>query len=83
VTKDRILHALRPDHLRAQGAASPGEGAGVSTPEAEPEFPELESRLRQYKAQTDKLTVEFVDPFKHPGRVKEMNISQSGPRINR
>jgi ABC-type uncharacterized transport system involved in gliding motility auxiliary subunit len=48
---------------------------------SEPEYPELDSRLRQYKAQTDKLTVEFVDPFKHPGRVKELNISQSGPRI--
>jgi ABC-type uncharacterized transport system involved in gliding motility auxiliary subunit len=47
----------------------------------EPEYPDLDSRLRQYKAQTDKLTVEFVDPFKHPGRVKELNISQSGPRI--
>jgi ABC-type uncharacterized transport system involved in gliding motility auxiliary subunit len=47
----------------------------------EPEYPELESRLRQYKAQTDKLSVEFVDPFKHPGRVKELNISQTGPRI--
>src|SRR5437016_5911734 len=39
------------------------------------------ARLRQYNAQTDKLTVEFVDPFKHPGRVKELNISQSGPRV--
>jgi len=47
----------------------------------EPEYQELDSRLRQYKAQTDKLTVEFVDPFKHPARVKELNISQSGPRI--
>src|SRR5437588_1928709 len=35
---------------------------------SEPEYVELESRLRQYKAQTDKLGVEFVDPFKHPGR---------------
>src|SRR5690242_811641 len=48
---------------------------------AEPEYAELDARLRQYKAQTDKLTVEFIDPFKHPGKVKEMNISQSGPRI--
>src|SRR5262249_19719375 len=48
---------------------------------SEPEYTELDQRLRQYKAKTDKLTVEFVDPFKHPGRVKEMNISQSGPRI--
>jgi ABC-type uncharacterized transport system involved in gliding motility auxiliary subunit len=48
---------------------------------SEPEYSELDSRLRQYKAQTDKLTVEFVDPFKHPARVKELNISQSGPRV--
>ena len=48
---------------------------------SEPEYTELDGRLRQYKAQTDKLKVEFVDPFKHPGRVKELNISQSGPRI--
>ena len=47
----------------------------------EPEYGELDARLRQYKAQTDKLSVEFVDPFKHPGRVKELNISQTGPRI--
>src|SRR5207302_965855 len=48
---------------------------------SEPEYVELDSRLRQYKAQTDKLSVEFVDPFKHPGRVKDLNISQSGPRV--
>jgi ABC-type uncharacterized transport system involved in gliding motility auxiliary subunit len=48
---------------------------------SEPEFPELDQRLRQYKAETDKLVVEFVDPFKHPARVKEANISQTGPRI--
>ncbi|HTO99423.1 MAG TPA: DUF4350 domain-containing protein, partial [Myxococcales bacterium] len=47
----------------------------------EPEYVELDQRLRQYKAKTDKLSVEFVDPFKHPGKVKELNISQSGPRI--
>jgi len=48
---------------------------------SEPEFTELDQRLRQYKAQSDKLTVEFVDPFKHPAPVKELNISQSGPRV--
>jgi len=48
---------------------------------SEPEYPELDARLRQYQSKTDKLSVEFVDPFKHPARVKEMNISQSGPRI--
>ena len=48
---------------------------------SEPEYGELDQRLRQYRAQTDKLDIEFVDPFKHPAKVKEMNISQSGPRI--
>lgn len=48
---------------------------------SEPEYPELEQRLRQYKAVTDKLQVDFVDPFKHPAQVKEANISQSGPRV--
>jgi len=48
---------------------------------SEPEYTELEQRLRQYSAQSDKLKVEFVDPFKHPAVVKEMNISQTGPRV--
>jgi ABC-type uncharacterized transport system involved in gliding motility auxiliary subunit len=48
---------------------------------ADPEYPELEQRLRQYKAETEKLSVEFVDPFKHPAQVKELNISQTGPRV--
>src|SRR5882672_1417575 len=48
---------------------------------SEPEYPELDARLRQYQSKTDQLSVEFVDPFKHPARGKEMNISQSGPRI--
>ena len=48
---------------------------------SEPEYTELDQRLRQYRAQTDKLKVDFVDPFKHPAMVKEMNISQTGPRV--
>jgi len=48
---------------------------------AEPEYTDLDQRLRQYRSQTDKLQVEFVDPLKRPGLVKEMNISQSGPRV--
>jgi ABC-type uncharacterized transport system involved in gliding motility auxiliary subunit len=48
---------------------------------SEPDYGELDQRLRQYKAQTHKLQVEFVDPFKHPALVKEANISQTGPRV--
>ncbi|HEY6910986.1 MAG TPA: GldG family protein [Myxococcales bacterium] len=44
-------------------------------------YGELKSRLAQYTAQTDKLKVDFVDPLKHPAEVKEMNISESGPRV--
>lgn len=47
----------------------------------EPAYAELKSRLAQYTAQTDKLKIEFVDPLKHPAEVKEMNISESGPRV--
>jgi ABC-type uncharacterized transport system involved in gliding motility auxiliary subunit len=47
----------------------------------DPEYPELDQRLRQYRSGTEKLSVEFVDPFKHPAQVKELNISQTGPRV--
>ncbi len=47
----------------------------------EPEFGELEQRLRQYRQRTDKLKVEMLDPTKHVKEVKEFNISQGGPRV--
>ena len=48
---------------------------------ADPEFGELDARLRQYREQTDKLKVELVDPAKHLTEVKQYNISQGGPRV--
>jgi ABC-type uncharacterized transport system involved in gliding motility auxiliary subunit len=48
---------------------------------ADPEFNELNNRLDQYKRLTDKLTVEFIDPLKHPQVVQEKNLSQTGPRV--
>ena len=47
----------------------------------DPEFSELDQRLKQYKAVTDKLKVEFLDPPRHVREVKEYNISQGGPRV--
>jgi len=47
----------------------------------EPEFGELDQRLRQYRQRTDKLKVEMLDPTKHVKEVKEFNISQGGPRV--
>src|SRR5437764_11775784 len=47
----------------------------------DPEFSELDQRLRQYGQRTDKLHVELLDPAKHVKEVKEFNISQSGPRV--
>jgi ABC-type uncharacterized transport system involved in gliding motility auxiliary subunit len=47
----------------------------------DPEFAELDQRLKQYQAVTDKLKVEFLDPQRHVKEVKDYNISQSGPRI--
>jgi ABC-type uncharacterized transport system involved in gliding motility auxiliary subunit len=47
----------------------------------EPAFFEANARLDQYARQTDKLSVEFVDPYKHPEKVQEKNLTQNGPRI--
>jgi ABC-type uncharacterized transport system involved in gliding motility auxiliary subunit len=48
---------------------------------ADGEYNDLVARLDQYKRQTDKLTVEYVDPIKHPQVVQEKNLSQTGPRV--
>ena len=48
---------------------------------ADPEYGEMDQRLRQYKAETDKLVVELLDPTKHLAEVKQLNISQTGPRV--
>lgn len=47
----------------------------------DPEFGELSSRLQQYRALSDKLEVDYLDPQRHPREVKEANISQNGPRV--
>jgi ABC-type uncharacterized transport system involved in gliding motility auxiliary subunit len=80
LTKDRIFTLSDQTTVLLKGLKEPVKVQAFYAGN-EPEYPDLDSRLRQYKAQTEKLTVEFVDPFKHPGRVKELNISQSGPRI--
>jgi ABC-type uncharacterized transport system involved in gliding motility auxiliary subunit len=48
---------------------------------SEPEYNELNARFDQYKRLSDKLTVEFVDPLKHPELVQQKNITQAGPRV--
>lgn len=48
---------------------------------ADPGYPELDQRLRQYRAVTDKLSVQMLDPLKHLAEVKQLNISESGPRV--
>ena len=47
----------------------------------DPEFPELDGRLRQYREVSDKVKVEILDPQKHLAEVKQFNIAQTGPRI--
>jgi len=47
----------------------------------DPEFNELDNRIRQYKQFTDKVVVEFLDPSKHRKEVQEANITLGGPRI--
>jgi ABC-type uncharacterized transport system involved in gliding motility auxiliary subunit len=48
---------------------------------ADTEYNDLVARLDLYKRQTDKLTVEYIDPLKHPQMVQEKNLTQTGPRV--
>ena len=48
---------------------------------ADPEYGELDQRLKQYRAVNEKLSYELLDPAKHLAEVKALNISQSGPRV--
>jgi ABC-type uncharacterized transport system involved in gliding motility auxiliary subunit len=65
-----VLHGLK-EEVKVQAFYAP----------ADPEYGELDQRLKQYKAETDKLSVELLDPAKHLAEVKALNISQSGPRV--
>src|SRR6266850_3264694 len=47
----------------------------------DPEYAELDNRVRQYKQYSDKLQLEFLDPAKHRKEVVESNITLGGPRI--
>jgi len=67
---DGVLKGLK-DEVRVIAFYAPNE----------PEFAELDQRLRQYRQRTDKLKVEMLDPTKHVKEVKELNISQGGPRL--
>lgn len=49
--------------------------------EAEPAGSQLRELLDRYRAHTDKLAVEFVDPYQAPDRVKAAGIKEGGPRI--
>jgi len=67
---DGVLKGLK-DEVRVVAFFAPNE----------PEFNELDQRLRQYRQRTDKLKVEMLDPSKHVKEVKDFNISQGGPRV--
>ena len=49
--------------------------------EAEPAAAELRDLLDRYRAHTDRLVVNFVDPYQSPELVKEKGIKEGGPRI--
>jgi ABC-type uncharacterized transport system involved in gliding motility auxiliary subunit len=65
-----VLKGLK-DDVRVVGFYAPNE----------PDYVELDQRLKQYQQRTNKLHVELLDPTKHVKEVKEFNISQSGPRV--
>ena len=48
---------------------------------AAPAAAALRDLLDRYRAQTDHLAVEFVDPYQSPDRVKEKEIKEGGARV--
>lgn len=48
---------------------------------ADPEYPGLRDLLDRYKAKSDKLSVEYVDPYSNPQLVEQKGIRVGGPRV--
>lgn len=48
---------------------------------ADPAYAEVKDLLDRYKARTDKLAVEYVDPYAAPQLVQEKGIREGGPRV--
>ena len=65
-----VLKGLK-DEVKVQAFFAPSD----------PEYGDLEQRLKQYRAVSEKLVFEMLDPAKHLAEVKALNISQSGPRV--
>jgi len=79
-TKDKIYTLSDQTNVLLKGLKDEVRVIAFYAPN-EPEFGELDQRLRQYRQRTDKLKVEMLDPTKHVKEVKEFNISQGGPRV--
>jgi ABC-type uncharacterized transport system involved in gliding motility auxiliary subunit len=80
LTKEKLFTLSDQTMSTLKGLKAPVVATAYFGP-TEPEYNELNSRFDQYKRFTDKLTVEFVDPIKHPNVVTEKNLTQTGPRI--
>jgi ABC-type uncharacterized transport system involved in gliding motility auxiliary subunit len=80
LTKEKLFTLSDQTVSTLKGLNAPVEVHAYFSP-TEPEYNELTARLDQYKRFTDKLTVELIDPIKHPSVVTEKNLSQTGPRI--
>jgi ABC-type uncharacterized transport system involved in gliding motility auxiliary subunit len=44
-------------------------------------YDELRGRLELYRGASDRVTFEFVDPYRNPLAVKTYNITEDGPRV--
>lgn len=80
VTKAGI-HTLAEDTLKTLGGLQEEIRVTAFFGPADPAHAAVKDLLDRYQARTDKLVVEYVDPYAAPERVQEKGIREGGPRV--
>jgi ABC-type uncharacterized transport system involved in gliding motility auxiliary subunit len=80
LTKDRIF-TLSDDTIRLLDALDVDVTALAFYGQAEPGYPAAQDALARYAARSPRFRFELVDPYRSPERVKQLAITEAGPRI--
>jgi ABC-type uncharacterized transport system involved in gliding motility auxiliary subunit len=80
LTKNQI-HTLSSDTVKTLEGLKDDLTVTAFYRPGEPELETFTSLADKYKAKSDHIKVEILDPAKEPMRVKDLNIQSSGPRV--
>lgn len=80
LTKEGI-HTLADDTLKTLRGLKEEVKVTAFYPPADPNHDAARELLERYRAETDHLVVEFVDPWSAPQLVEEKGIREGGPRV--